>query len=967
MSLFSTLVLLSATLSPAAPQTPAPVRTNASAQVLPPLTDFDALLRSFQIKRGFRLELVAWEPMITDPVAIAFDERGRMFVAEFRAHPELPQGLYGRVRLLADTNGTGHYDTGLVFADKLDRPSALLCYGGGVYVATGSEILFLKASGDEAADVRQSVITCANVATNSSTRAVFTGLAWGLDHLIHVTTAGVGGETVTASATHATLTLTDGNFAFDPRTSQLIQESGSAPTGVIFDDYGHKFISTALDHLVAIMYEGRYARRNPWQALPPALQDVSQEGRATPIYGVPLAAPRALAMPVRPDNIPNRIPQTFTAAAGLTIYGGNAFPPEYAGNAFVADAMARLIHRDIVSPNGLEWIGQRAADEAGSEFLSSTDSSFQPVQVLNGPEGALYIVDWTAEAPAGGAVGAIPRGRIWRVMPSAFQPPRLVKWTAALTEDLVLGLRRPNAWDRGVAYRLLFEHQDKTAAGGLGKLLLDYRAQPRARLLALHSLAGLGLLSPPYLVQGFIDPDETVREHAVRLSELLILDNGTAPGGIVDQLLRLAGDPSLRVRFQVALTLGQLRDPRRNAALAEIIRRNPADRWIQAGVLSSLKEGALEMFSTVAGDSNLRTTEPGTEILRKLLWQICARNRREEVSATLPQIAGLADTRLAITLLRAASEGFQQTTNSLRKADANGSLQPLFTRVRRIAMDELAAEAPRAEAMAALGFTSFAENGEVLFGYLNVARPILLETAALQALSRFQDDRVPAGLMQRWGALPAWARAEAVDVLAKRSIWTTTLLSGLRSGGIARESVSSTTARFLEAHPDPRIRQQAQQLSGNGYRREANDRYAPSLRMVGNPMHGRSLFLARCGACHHLGQDGEFSARDLALAVKNGRESLLQKIMDPDRTPDPGSPCEYVQTREGEFLVGYVTQKTADRLTIHQATGETRTVPKFQITLSGALPGSAMPDGLEYGWGMQDMADLLEYLVSQAR
>ncbi|HWY75164.1 MAG TPA: PVC-type heme-binding CxxCH protein, partial [Verrucomicrobiae bacterium] len=311
---------------PAPTNTPAATTNHTAARPPKPATD---LAKEIQVKRGFRIDLVASDPLVADPVAMAFDEIGRLFVVEAR------QGnSAGRVRVLEDTDGDGTFDTSSVLADNLDQPSAIICYGGGAFVACGSQILFLKdTDGDGVADVRRLTFTVYGDAEHGNQNVNITCLGWGLDNRIHVGT-GISGRSVSANApAKSSITLVDGNFAFDPRTFQLQAESGVAPTGLCFDDRGREFVCSSGDHIVEVMYEARYAARTPGLPMPGALLDIAAAGTATTIF--PLRPTSTGAGPVR-----------FSSAAGLTIYRGNAFPADYVGDAFVADTDAGIIHHE---------------------------------------------------------------------------------------------------------------------------------------------------------------------------------------------------------------------------------------------------------------------------------------------------------------------------------------------------------------------------------------------------------------------------------------------------------------------------------------------------------------------------------------------------------------------------------------------------------------------------------------------
>jgi putative membrane-bound dehydrogenase-like protein len=958
--LFACRLLFSQAASSAlpAPATNAPaVATNSAPTKVDQSAD---LSKSFQVKRGFRLELVASEPLVADPVAMAFDENGRLFVVESRARGERGPGSTGRVRVLEDNDGDGHFDASSIYADNLKQPAAVVCYGGGVFVACGSEILFLKdTQGDDVADVRRVVFTGYGDASRGAPAPAFTALAWGLDNLIHVGATGPG-EVAPNDSQKSAVALSEGNFAFDPRTLVPFAESGVAPTGMCFDDRGREFVCSSGDHIVLVMYEARYAARNPYLDMPGALLDVAARGAATTIYSL---RPRPMA-------------SGFSAATGLTIYRGQSYPADYWGDAFVADAAAGIVHHEKLRPQGIEMVADKAPDETGSEFLAGRDGSFQPMRVINGPDGALYIADQTSGAvepsvPAVGRTNAAGKtvsghGRIYRIVSANFQQPKPPRLGKAAAPALVAMLMQANGWYRDTASRLLYERQGKEAINLLIRLFLDRRSTPLARVHALHLLDGMHTLVEPHVLSGLIDPDERVREHAVRLAERVLPTNGVASYLMWQQLSAMGADPSIQVRYQLAFTLGQIHNPGRVQLLADILRRDAGSRWMQAAVLSSLDEGAGEMFSLLAPDRGFRATEVGEAILDQLLVMVGAKNQPDDLAFVFNTFSSLPDTPRTFKLTRVLADGLQRAGSSLMAADARGTLKALYARAARLASEYSAPDEARVEAVLLLGCTSYAESGYALLSLLNLPLTPAVQDAVIAALSHFAEPNIAPLLVQRWPLLIPAGRAESVVAMLARPERTRVLLAALEGRLIGRAELGSTQVRFLLAHPDPSVRQRAQALFGNGNdpRREAIiNQFLPAAQMPGNGVRGQGVFAARCAACHQLGGGGSLAGVDLSAAARGSRQETLAKILDPDRDVDPNHPNVLIETSDGETLTGFISAQTAASITLCQATGSIRLIPRARIQSQQNLAGSAMPEGLEAGLDQQGMADLLEYLA----
>ncbi len=916
----------------------------------------------FRIKPGFRLELAASDPLVFNPLAMAFDENGRLFVIESRDSLE---GTPGRIRLLEDSEGTGSFDISTLYAENLSHPSAIVCYGGGVFVAAGSEILYLKdTKGDGAADVRRVVFTSFGNSDNKVAGVIsFTSLAWGLDNRIHVGTAGKGGDAISGSEPRSSVVLSAGNFSFDPRSFQLFDEGGSAQSGMCFDGEGRCFVCATNRPIELVMGNARYAWRDPNIPVGGSLLDLTAGNPARLIFPLRAgAASRAYG---------------FGSASGLTIYRGSAFPAGYSGDAFVADSAAGVVHRMKLRENGLQMSAERPVDEAGTEFLACADPSFQPVQVVNGPDGTLYIADRAVTyIVATGVTGrstipSVPgmdRGRIYHLVPAVFNsmsPPQLSRMQ---TRGLVNLLRSPNGWHCDTAARLLYERQDKSAVQPLNDLLNDAGAPPLARVRALYALAGERALFEAQVIRALNDPDARVREHAVRLAEGFLNGGGQASQMLWPQISRMAGDPSIRVRLQVALSLGAIHNEGRVQALTEILERDPADRWVQSAVLNSVGSGVPEMFAALAGDARFRNSETGRECLRQLLLMGGAKNQAGDTESLLRTLAGVPEASLAFELANALDEGLQMGRSSLAAADTEGILRPLYA----LALDVVFHSDPNTslsvEAVRCLGASSYETVGGRLFDLLSLPQDEALQKSVINTLGRFNDPQIGFLLEQRYGLFRANARAEAIVVMLARPQNFGGLVEGLEKNIISRDDLSTAQVRCMLAQPSaPTHREwlRTQFPDGNSAAgRHSLAQLQSSLQLQGNALRGRNQFLARCAACHEVAGLGNPAGVDLKNASLLPRAQLLAAILAPPTAPSVPEHVEsLVLTSAGETLSGFVIAQNANSLTLGQASGSRRIIPRYLIQRTENLAVSAMPDNLGAGSDPQTMADLLEFLL----
>src|SRR5437868_14192649 len=300
-------------------------------------------LASFQIKKGFRLELAASEALVSSPVAMAFDENGRLFVAEQRDYPNQQEKTphLGRIRLVEDTDGDGVFDSSTVYADNLAWPSAVACFDGGLFVASTPDILFLRdVNGDGVADARRIVFTGFGATNTASFEKLINSFRWGLDNRIHGLTAGLESSVAAAGSAGEHVALQNEDFSFEPRTLSLMADAGPAQSGMTFDLYGRRFTSDYSRPLQLTLLDWRYPKRNPFLPAPQSCVPVlSSAAPVFPFMERPPAPARNSAGNRTPAPAPIRT--WMTQARGLAIYRGNAFPAAYANNAFICDPEAR--------------------------------------------------------------------------------------------------------------------------------------------------------------------------------------------------------------------------------------------------------------------------------------------------------------------------------------------------------------------------------------------------------------------------------------------------------------------------------------------------------------------------------------------------------------------------------------------------------------------------------------------------
>ena len=638
------------------PKPPLPLSPSASA-------------RHLRLPKGFRIELVASEPVVVEPSSVAFDSRGRMYVSEIhgfnlegeidvaelnttgtidrsvrrirwervggRIAEEAKRGQYGTVKLLLDTDGDGRMDKARVWADRLPPCYGILPFRDGLVVVCAPDILFLAdRDGDGRAEVRKTLLT--GFRREFIERGI-NNPRWGLDNWIYVGSGGDGG-TIRGPNLKTPVALGRTDFRIKPDGSAIEPVTGTVRTfGWGMNAIGDRFTTaggTPVSANLPLPY--RYLGRNPFVASPAVAYTASNYNR---VFGVSPPHPWRVVRGRDPNWVKfygqrETSGGYFTSGCGTEIYQGRLFPREMVGQLFCCEPSNNVIHRSRLTLEGSAYRARRMADEAGSEFLASGDPWFRPVNLRVGPDGAMYIVDMYREIVED--YSAIPRflqqryglaggrklGRIWRLVPEKARLRPAIAWHEASDKVLLAALDDENAWRRFTAQRLLIGRGGRAAVGGLAEMVRKGRTVA-GRLHALYTLDGLDALGPSEIAVALKDADAGVRIHGLRLSERILPDNVET----VEGLSRLASDKEPRVRLQAALTLGESKTVAADSSLLALARRSGQEQWMSAAILSGSRDRAGVLLAGLLAE---KTPGQGRELVGPLAATFGGRRRVSE-------------------------------------------------------------------------------------------------------------------------------------------------------------------------------------------------------------------------------------------------------------------------------------------------------------------------------------------------
>ncbi len=619
----------------------------------PPLSPQEAL-KTFYMPPGYRLELVASEPLIQEPVAIDWDLDGRLWAVEMPGFMANITGSnehepIGRVVVLEDTDDDGRMDKRTVFADGLVLARSLKILDRGVLVAEPPNVwLMHDTNGDLRMDTKE-LVTNQYGRREGDPQENANGFDWALDNRMH-----------TAGQADIELRLKGGAFEVQ-RTLQR------GEWGVTHDDAGRTYRNTNESALHADLVPTAYFARNPNLLRTRGSYErlAADSGNSDQLN---------IIWPVRPNPGTNRAYQTgidradgslerFTSVCAPLVYRGDRLPQDLYGNVFVAEPAANVVSRLVLSDDGTT-VRARKAYERG-EFLASTDERFRPVYLSNAPDGMLYIVDMyrgiiehrlsltvylrnyilarTLEQATG-------FGRIYRVVHDTSRPDTSSSDRRALSTaspaQLVAALSHANGWRRDTAQRLLVERfsgRSTRADGGVVPALMKLAANapdPRARLHALWTLDGIDAIEAATIEKALEDASRDVRASAIRIAERWL---GDVNHPMQAAVLKRQDDPDWAVRYQLAASLGALTPGLRDTAAVDLLERHSGDPVAVDAVLSGLRGSETAVIERMLQADGPQT--PNREAAITMLGATVVRSAQDASGQTL--FGWIADSRRA--------------------------------------------------------------------------------------------------------------------------------------------------------------------------------------------------------------------------------------------------------------------------------------------------------------------------------
>jgi putative membrane-bound dehydrogenase-like protein len=985
-TVLSTLLL--ATTAPAADPTPAdkPVPTAEAAAKM-------------TVPDGFRVTLFAGEPDVVQPIAMTFDDRGRLWVVECLSYPRWRDDGKGndRVVIFEDTDGDGHFDKKTVFLDNGSNLSGIELGFGGVWLCSLPNLIFIpvKPGEDKPAGPPEVLLDGWNL--KDTKHNVFNSLGWGPDGWLYGCNGIQARSRVGKPGTpdRDRVYLDCGVWRYHPtrKVFEAVAHGTTNPFGLDWDEYGEMFITNCvIDHLWHVVPGGHY-KRMYGQDANPYVFDLMGPASDHKHWASGHWTDARADLKTGAVSKDNDAAGGGHAHAGCCVYLGDNFPPEYRNSVFMCNLHGHRLNRDTLHREGSGYVGKHAPD-----FLFANDPWFRGICVKQGPEGALYVSDWCDTGECHNYDKAdTTNGRIYRV---AYGIPKPWKGDLAKLSDLELVKLQlhKNDWFVRHARRLL---QERFATGELTirtyaalQSLVDNSPnvdQKLRAIWALHVIEGLTWADKGTLLK---DPDERVRAWAIRLA-VELRGHECDPNFFIDLSNLAKKETSAFVRLQLASAIRRMggNDPRRlilpllsreqdNAdanltlmywyAMEPFATGDPVDavRLLGEGSIALVREFHVRAYLTKSRnewDERLEDVITGLGLCTNdAIRRDLLRGLREVLLGRQPIVQPKSWEATYSKLSASRSTEVRNLTEEIAiQFGDRRAIAALTARLR----DRSAPASARVIAISSLAAKKVPGIGAALRDLL--ADPAV-RGAAVRALAVYPDADTPTAILKHYPQFTAQEKADAVQTLASRPAFARALLDAVEKGTVPRSDVTAFTARQLQALNNKEVSARLAKVWGTVRPASATkaaqaEKYkkllTPDALKAADLSHGRAVFAKHCATCHKLFGEGGDVGPELTGSQRANLDYVLENVLDPSAVV----PGEYRMTAftlaDGRTLSGIVRKETPQAVTIRTVNDEV-TVPVADIDSRKPTALSIMPDGLLDALKDDEVRDLVAYLAS---
>lgn len=969
----------------------------------------DAAAKAFRVPDGFHVGVFAAEPDVCNPIAVTWDTRGRLWVAENYTYSERPKKLdlelRDRVLVFTDRDGDGRFDERRVFLDDARRLTSIEVGRGGVWLMCPPQLLFVPdRDGDDVPDGPAEAVLEGFEVPPENYHNFANGLRWGPEGWLYGRCgASSPGEIRRADAPDAfRVPLRGGIWRYHPTLKQFeaVCHGTTNPWGHDWDRYGESFfINTVNGHLWHVIHGAHLQRPHTINANPLVYEPIEMHADHWH-FDTGKGWTDSRTASGEHDRLGGG-----HAHVGMTIYLGQQWPAAYQGRLFTLNQHGRRMNVERLEREGSGYVARHEPD-----ILFAGDPWFRGVEVTYGPDGVVYLVDWSDTGECHENTGVHRNsGRIYKVTYGRLEPKPARDLTRASVADLVTAQTDANEWLVRAARRELVDRKDRgddvqQSVEALTRFVKS--ADAVVRLRAIWTLASLETLSPSQLLAMLADADEHVRTWAVRLlTDHWPLD--TAMGAsraaslkvderVLDAIVaRARDDESGLVRLAAASTLARLPIALRPKLAAPLLAHevDAADHNLPALIwqtLIPLADSQPEQLIPLAIDARLPQFRLWTarrlaelagkkpQLLADLFARIVDKPYDVRRDAVLGAVVGLAGQRKAPMPEKWPALLASFSPPPIELADALRTLGVVFgdgralDEVRRLALDDKAAIEHRRAALETLIEAEPPDLREVCEKLLKVR---FLNTAALAGLARFDDPAIARQLAKSYRNFHPSERTAVIETLVSRVSFAAELLDQMAAGAISRGDLSAAQARQIRSFGDATLTERLaavwgelrdspvdkQQLIETLKRQLTPDRLAKADRR-----HGRAVFTKSCATCHRLFGSGAEIGPDLTGGNRKNLDYLLSNIVDPSAVVSKDHQMSVLLLSDGRVINGIITAENEAALTVQTAQGR-QVISRSDIEERSPSKLSLMPDGLLQPLEPVDIADLVAYLMSETQ
>lgn len=884
------------------------------------------------LPEGFRLEVFASEPEVRQPIGIAFDEKGRLWVAECYTFAENPRrwdlDLNDRVTILEDTDGDGKSDKRTIFWDQGKRLTSVAVGHGGVWVTCAPQLLFIPdADGDLVPD-GEPVVMLDGFDAETIGHNIVNGLKWGPDGWLYgrhgITSTSYIGAPGTPEKDRIAMNCAIWRFHPERKTFEVFCHGGTNPWGLDWNEDGQMFYTnTVIGHLWHAIPGAYYERMFGAHLNPLAYEYI---GHTADHYHWDRGSEKW--SDIR-EGISDKTSELGGGHAhmGCLIYQGGVWPKEYHGKLFTCNLHGRRINMDILEREGNGYVGKH-----GKDFLMMKDPWFRGLDLITGPDGQVWMNDWsdTGECHDNDGIHR-SSGRIYRIVydgpekgqPSTGRPEWMTKWYSGGTSD----------WEVDEMYSSNDEGRQALAVRESGSILSVPLEWQRLLSLAEESVSGLVRLELAALLQ------ELDFERRFELASILCAHSEDASDR----------QQSLMIWYGIAEAVSKYPDQAVNLALSSKL--PTVTRLITRRLAEDLEKTPTPINALLSR----ATAENRFPILRGLNEALKGWSKAPKPAAwdTITKTGGDEETQ---TLIRELSVVF-----------GDGR-----------ARDELLAIAANAEADPGArrsALTNLVRNPtpDLLPKLKEWTNDRVLGREAILGLANYDDPGVPDRVLNQWKR-DAVLRPAAMDTLVSRVSYAKVLLDRIAKQELPREAITPFHARQIQSLGDESLAKQLGEVWG-----EIRDTpealkteiaswktlLTPEVIAQADPAKGKTTFAALCGACHKLYGEGGAIGPDLTGSDRHNLDYLLGNIVNPNEVV----PADYLLTvftlKDGRVVSGVVPEQNEKTVTV-QTPVERLTIPVDTITKRESMPVSLMPEGLLKTMDEATVKDLIAYLMTKA-